>query len=309
MTREGLLPPNSVEMLELREAYQCALPFGSRLKMRDAGAREADVSPRLEKQGLRSPKEMPEGAAADMDAEPKLNMQSWCSCLINAGGAKVKGEGGDGIGAKAKKARQTADEDIPVPIVKLVLTNTGDIGDMGAILYAKFELPVSAPLIAVTQGAGEKCNDEATELKEKKRAGETVDHKSRGLAHLQIFMAAFGHAATRTPATGAKRAEEAKLTLAMFDVFNNELANYDSPAQVGQQVGYSRVKTHNKEENAAQMCTWLWYVKPRHKHAAAVQEWLEQLAQFEGEKELRSGPPRGPLERKLSKSIDDRNRR
>lgn len=49
MTREGLLPAGSVEMLELREAYQCALPFGSRLKMKEPGVKKADISPRLEK--------------------------------------------------------------------------------------------------------------------------------------------------------------------------------------------------------------------------------------------------------------------
>ena len=70
-------------------------------------------------------------------------------------------------------------------------------------------------------------------------------------------------------------------------------------------IGYFRVKTHKKEEGKAQMCTWLWYAKPRHKHANAVQTWLEKLAEFEGGKELNSGPPRGPLERKLSKYIDD----
>eukprot|EP00959_Pyramimonas_sp_CCMP1952_P144751 3029804-Pyramimonas_sp.AAC.1 len=95
---------------------------------------------------------MPEG----MDQEPELVMPSWCSQSITAGGGRKpdeqeeKGE----VAARDKKKHKGGKDDIMLPMVKLVLTNTKDIADLGALLYTKYELPVAVGVVAVSQQAG-----------------------------------------------------------------------------------------------------------------------------------------------------------
>ena len=106
-----------------------------------------------------------------------------------------------------------------------------------------------------------------------------------------------------------QQAEESKHIAEMLEFFNEVLSKYDGVKEVGKLIGHFRGKERKKEEGSTPMCTLMWYVDPRHKHGAAVQNFLVALAEYEGGKVLVGGPPRGPLERVLSKYVDENSKK
>ncbi|CAK0789286.1 unnamed protein product [Prorocentrum cordatum] len=191
-------------------------------------------------------------------------------------GKDKKGKGGSGGGSGSSSGLEKKVD----TVIRLVLTNSREIADLGASVFLRYLLAVSTPLVAAILAAGKDYDRKSQEMKEKAKGGEKVDFKNRPSPHVCILTAAVHYGATKAVQEGNMKARDEKNKELMNQFWTERFVNLDW-REIGRACGHFRIKTHRKEEGAVQTCTLYMQFHTRDPIADVLCGLMEELVKVE----------------------------